>query len=153
MAIVNISCITVIIINFVVGSFTPSIVTCTCRLLIKVVLSVCFIYILYTVEQQPLYLGVLPPAAGISAVPLVSSQTPQVSFSPLTLLMSSSVAVPMVSTVASHLPISTAPVLGHPSPLSSLLPASSLASIPPTLGSLNLSLSSETIPVKLLHRI
>ena len=111
------------------------------------------IIFLYVVEQPSLRLGVLPLAPSILAVPLVSPQTTQDSFSFPSLLMSSSVVTPSVATAASHLPISASSVLGHPSPLSLLLPVSSLASVPPTQMSLRLSLSSEPILSRLVHRI
>ena len=107
------------------------------------------------VEQSPLSLGVLPAAVSILAVPLVPSLANQVMFSIPTPLISSSVAVPSTSTVAGHCPtcIPTPSIWGHPIPFSSLHPVSSLASAPPTQGSVSLSLASEPIPARLVNRI
>ena len=87
----------------------------------------------------------------ISAVPLVSSASTQVSFAVLAPVVASCAGAPVMDT-ASHFPASTTPGLGHP--LSSTFPPPpSLSPLTSTQANLSLSVSTEPILVKLVHRI
>ena len=99
-----------------------------------------------------LQLGVLPSASCISAVPLVlSTQAPQVSFCCASPLMSALARPASSNLAASGIPVSTSHTTLPTLSSTSAFPIPSMAS--PTQAALSLSLSTEPIPAKLVHRI
>ena len=89
--------------------------------------------------------------ANISVVPLVSSASTQVSFAALAPVVAPYVGAPPMD-AASHFPSSITPWLGHPLS-STLLPSPYPSLLISTQANLSLSLSTEPIPAKLVHRI